>query len=586
MKYNRNVSQGNLISRRSFILMIVNILAFIVIAVRLFFMQILNSGEYRSLFERNSIKFLLLEPKRGKIFDRNNIILADNEINYRLYFYKQREHEFREILSSIFRIIRIDHRKQEALYKTIKQSGYVYPVLISDHLSWEQVTRIESTNLPGVYVDKAHTRIYPLASVCAHVVGYMGVPSSAQIREYKLYNNSEFRVGKAGIEKSYDRDFIGEFGNKKVEVNARRAVVREFAYNKSTSGVDRCLSIDSHAQQYVYDIISKDGATAILSDIKKGEILAMASTPSFDSNIFNAPIDSEVWKQILTNKSYPFTNKALGKLYPPGSIWKIVVALAILRAGISSEKSLFCAGSVMVGNRKYRCWKSSGHGYVSMNKAIACSCNCYFYEMSMLVGIENIKHMGSVLGFGEKSGIELPGELPGINPDKSWKKKVYGNQWMLGDTANSSIGQGYTSVTPLQLSTMMARIASGKKVSLSILLESAEVEDLGIDEEHLNHVRAGLSSVFNSEYGIGYKIRIPQKKHMVAGKTGTSQVISQDSLGMSDKNLKSHSIFSGYAPVHDPRYGVTVVIDNAGWGSKTAAPIGKDILYFAQKHIT
>jgi penicillin-binding protein 2 len=591
MSYRKASLGDSLFSRRSFILVILKCLIFLIITARLFFLQIMRASEYRTLSDRNKIKFLLLEPKRGLIFDRNNVLLAENKVNYRLFFYKQRNHNFSKILEEVFLILKLPTEQRKALYNTVGESNYIYPVVIEENLSWVQVARIKANlyKLPGVYVEKGHTRFYSLADICVHAVGYIGAPTSNDIKKYKLFHNKEFKVGKSGIEKTFDQSFVGQFGDKKVEINAHRVVVRELSYKRSTAGQDVVSSLDSRLQQFVYDSISKDGAAAIVVDAKDGGILSMVSTPTFDPNIFTNSISRDKWNKIITNKSYPLTNKALGKLYPPGSIWKIIVALALLREGIDPHKKIYCSGSVDVGDRVYRCWKKQGHGYVDLNKALACSCNCYFYEIAPTIGIDNIYNTASILGFGNKIGVELPGELFGINPNKPWKKRVYGEDWLVGDTVNASIGQGYNSVTLIQLATMMTRLVSGKKIVPSLILSNennATASALNIPEEHLHMVRESLSNVFNRPYGIGYKLKIPQKELMMGGKTGTAQVISQDASSMVDRSLRSHSIFAGFAPIHDPKYVVAVVVDNAGWGTGAAASLGREILYFAQNSTT
>lgn len=576
-------------SRRAFILIIIKCLVFFIILTRLFFLQVLRSHEYRALSDRNRIKFLLIEPKRGLVLDRNNTVLAENQINYHLYFYKQRNYDYSQILKHLFDLLEFTKEQKKNILASIKEANYIHPISIEENLSWVQVARVKVHlhKMPGVYIEKGYRRFYPLSQICAHVIGYVGSPTKEYIKQHKLYYNKGFKIGKTGIEKVFDENFIGQFGSKKVEINAHRVVVRELSYTKSTAGQNVSISIDSKLQQFIYNRINQAKAAAIVTEVDTGDILSMVSTPAFDPNMFTSSISQNMWNKILEDKSYPLTNKALNKLYPPGSIWKIIIALAILKAGISPNKTVYCSGAVEIGNRTYRCWKHSGHGYVDLNHAIACSCNSYFYEIAPLVGIDNIHYIAHILGFGNKVGIELPGEASGINPNKAWKQKVYRSDWVVGDTVNASIGQGYNSVTLLQLATMMSRVASGKSVVPTLLPQqhkSISQKPLDISVPDLILIREALSNVFNRPYGVAYNLRINEEDMKIAGKTGTAQIISQDSININNRNLRSHSIFAGFGPVHLPKYSVAVVVDNAGWGAKAAAPLGKEILYFIQQN--
>ena len=574
-------------SRRSFILVILKCVVMFGLVVRLFFLQVLNAKGYRTLSEKNRIKFFLLEPKRGFIKDSQGVVLAENKVNYQLYFYKQHNREYEVVLEKVLNILSINQNDRINIAKLVKNASYLYPVMIQDNLSWSQVTKIESggNNLEGAYINKGYIRFYPMKRLFSHTIGYVGIPTTEEIAEYRLHQASGFRVGKIGIEKVFNRELIGEFGLKKVEVNAYRTVVRELEQESSVRGKDVSISIDSRLQEYVYNSLNENGSSAVVMDIKTGNILSMVSRPSFDPNIFSMPISHEDWGGIVKNKKHPLTNRAIAQLYPPGSSWKIVTSLAVLRAGLDPEKTVYCPGFTTVGTQVFKCWKEGGHGHVDFKSALHHSCNVYFYTMGMASGIDNIHHVAAALGFGSKTGIQLPGEIAGTNPSRPWKEKAYDSKWLVGDTANAAIGQGYNLVTPIQLATMISKIAGGRKIKPSLYLDnvdSVESSTLHIPQDHLQMVRTNLEGVFNNPRGAGYNLRIKETEFMLAGKTGTSQVISGDTVHSTNRSVKSHSVFIGYAPIHDPKYAISVIAENAGWGMGTAAPAGVNILYFAQ----
>lgn len=570
-------------SRRSFILLSIKSLILFGLSTRLFFLQILNSDKYRTLSERNRIKFFLLEPKRGAITDNRGIPLAENKVNYQLYFYRQRGKDYNQLLKRVFQVVRLSQKEQNKILKTVSRSSYLYPVLIQEMLSWRDVIKIESDNenLPGVYISKGYIRFYPLKNYFAHTVGYVGIPNKKEIEQYNLHRVSGFRVGKTGTEKNMNSKLIGQFGVKKVEVNAYRSVVRELDQDASVKGEDISISIDGKLQEHVHSVLKPEGSSAVVIDIKTGKVVSMVSRPSFDPNIFSFPISEKDWNKIIKNDADPLTNRTISKLYPPGSVWKVITSLAILRSGIDPKEEVVCTGSVKVGSQVYKCWKKSGHGPMNMSSALYNSCNAYFYKMGREATIDNIHAVAHSLGFGEKTGIELPGELSGVNPSRNWKEINYNSSWLIGDTVNHSIGQGYNLVTPMQLAVMMSRLASGFKISPTLYASNPMVS-LDIPKEHLDIIRDHMFGVFNREEGTGYNLRITEKQYRLAGKSGTAQIVSRDTLGEKDRSVRSHAVFAAYAPVHDPKYAVSVIADNAGWGIKEAAPIGIDILYFAQ----
>lgn len=566
----------------------------LILACRMFFLQIIKSQDYKTMSDKNSISIIFVEPERGKVFDRNNVELAISKSCYRLMLYKQRSTNINELAAKLAKIFDWNEIVLQEYISKMKTAPILRPTILSDYVSWQDVCKFEerSSDCEGVYIDQGLTREYLFADLFAHVIGYMGVPSKAETKDYNLSLHKDFKIGKSGIEKTHERDLIGQFGMKKVEVDAYRTIIREMSQQTSKPGKDLRLTIDRNLQEYIYQLLKDEWASATVIDVTNGDILAMVSTPSFNPNLFSKGISQENWSEILNNKSLPLTNKTIAKLYPPGSPFKMAVALAILQKGINPDQKVFCNGAVELNGRVFKCWKKSGHGHVNLHQAITGSCNCYFYVMGLQAGIDNIHDIADQLGIGSKTNIDLPGEAGGINPDKKWKEKTLSQSWFVGDTINTSIGQGYLLSTPLQMTMMIARVASGKLVVPRLISRigekeaaSAEFLDLKINPTHLTMVRDGLESVINDPKGTSYASRIQEIEMRMAGKTGTAQVISRDTAenrAAFAKNLQSHSIFTGYAPAHNPKYACTVVVDHGGWGSGKAAPLARDILRYAQ----
>jgi penicillin-binding protein 2 len=580
----------SIFSRRAFILLLGKITIAFLIITRLFTLQIYKGKNYKTLSDKNRIKLIPLQPRRGTIMDTKGIPLAEDVLSYKSYFYKQKGVQNDAVLEETMDTLALHEEKKRELRKAIKRVPYLYPIAIQDNLSWAALARIESKlyKLPGVYINKSYIRTYPLGKSCAHVLGYLGMPNQAEITLYGLQHAKEARIGKAGAEALLNPVLIGKAGNKKVEVDANRVIVRTLTTDESTSGLDVRLTIDSELQKFLYDRLENRIACASVMEIPTGRLLALCSTPAFDPNLFATNFDNLAWQSLIKNKDSPLINKVIGKAYPPGSTWKVITALAILEAGIDANETVLCKGYIEIGNRKFHCAKTSGHGHVNLHDALTCSCNCYFYKMGIKAGLEAIANTARILGMGERSYLELPQEISGIIPSKELKLSKSGKSaWTQGDTANVAIGQGFVLATPIQLLIMIARLAGGKAVIPSLLKDRKEhkFDSLPFSFQNLELVRTALMNVFNSKEGTGFASRIKEEEFMMAGKTGTAQVISQNTPSdILKKSLRSHSIFVGYAPVYNSTYACVVVAENAGWGSITAGPIGSDTLLFAQKH--
>lgn len=579
-------------TRRAFILLLGKLMIAFIILIRLFTLQVFKGKDYKTLSDKNRIKLIPLQPRRGTIKGSCGNILAQDILGHKIYFYKQKGIANEESLNAILKELNLSSEKAQVIFKAVQKSPYLSPILLKDNLSWKTLTTIEGNlyNFPGVYIDKSYVRTYPLGKSLAHVLGYLGLPTQEEIDLYKLNRGIDTKIGKTGIEKLLNPVLIGSLGSRKVEVNANRIIVRTLTTDNGISGEDVALTINAELQKFVHSkLIDKSGCAAVM-ELETGKLLAACSTPGFDPNIFASNFDEKIWQSMVEDKHSPLINKLISKTYPPGSTWKIITALAILEAGIDPEEKILCKGHVMIGNRPFHCWKETGHGYVNFYDALPMSCNCYFYKMGIKVGIENIFKTATQLGMGAKTGFELPGEVVGVNPNKDWKWKTQKVAWTHGDTANAAIGQGFISVTPMQLLMMIARIVTGKIVR-PILLKNQNYNSfdlISFQNQNLKLIQASLGNVFNSTKGTGFPARIHEKQFAMAGKTGTAQVISKNVQGnYSLKNpLGSHSLFVGYAPIDAPKYACVVLAENAGWGSVVAGPIGRDVLLFAQKNLS
>ncbi|AIL65977.1 Peptidoglycan synthase FtsI precursor [Rickettsiales bacterium Ac37b] len=590
-------NKAKLFSRRSFIMGIGGAGLFSLLAGRLYYLQVIKNDQYKTLSESNRIKFFLIPALRGNILDSFGVPIAVNKNHYRVILDKEYGVDYISIVQKISDILKIDRSGYEQLLKKIKQARNNTPILLQNLLTWEEVVKLEvhAIELPNVYVDVGTVRFYNYKSLFAHLVGYTGAPSEKEVAVNALLNHPDIKVGKTGIELTMNSELSGELGVKRMEVNAYGVRIRELSREESKSGQDINLTIDVRLQEIVASKLDSKGAIAVLMDINTGGILAMASTPSFDPNHFTQGLSSNYWDGLINDPYFPLINKAISVQYPPGSIFKLVVALAALEEGISSEMFVNCPGYTMLGERKFHCWKDGGHGDVNMLSAIAGSCNCYFWAIARRIGIEKISQMAYKLGLGTKTGIELPNEFVGIIPNRKWKKKKYKKDWQLGDTLNSAVGQGFVSTTILQLAVMVARIASGKEVRPYLInnINNQEVipnsfGNLDIDPKNLTIVRKGMEAVVNFPIGVAYSHRILNENQRMAGKTGTSQVISKRYANddLSKLNVawfnRNHGLFAGYAPIEQPKYACAVLVEHGGGGARAAAPVVKDILLAVQ----
>ena len=582
------------------------ILLLCVIGGQLYNLQVLQRQKYLTKADENRINIRVLPPKRGRIMDRNGRILADNKPTYRLVLVAEQSGNVERVLDDLSSIVSISDGERKRILLDVSQRRPFIPVTVRRHLAWSEVARIEmdAPYLPGVSVEAGESRHYLMGSSFAHVIGYVGEASKTDALADAVLEVPGFSVGKFGVEKGYESVLRGRSGNVQVEVNAHGRVIRELQRDEGVSGNDISLTVDAGLQEFAAQRLGSESASATLLDVGTGECLAMVSTPSFDPNIFIEGFSERQWKDIISNRRSPLSNKAVSGLYPPGSVFKLVVAVAALEYGVIKPGfRVDCEGHVQLGDRAFHCWKKGGHGTLDLSQAIAQSCDVYFYNLSLKVGANRVADMAKRLGLGELSGLDLPGEKAGLIPTPDWKRAMYGNPWQKGDTLNTAIGQGYVLATPLQLATMTARLVNGgffvkpKLVKYSGLERRSEVEakeespKMGISSGTLSVIRESMFRVVNRVKGTAYKARIKELPYMMGGKTGTIQVRRITRAERAEGIVKNedrpweyrdHALFVGYAPVEDPKYAIAVVVEHGGSGSTIAAPVAHDILLQAQ----
>ena len=578
---------------------------FAVLAGRLYQLQIRDGDEYMTQAEDNRVSERLLAPPRGRILDRFGVELANNKRNYRvLLVAEQARGGVRQALDTIGEVINLSEAQKKRVLQTIAQNKKFVPVPVAENLTWEEFSRINLhlPYLPGVQPDVGETRAYPFQSELSHVLGYVAAvsPEDKKSEDDQLLDIPGYRIGKRGIEKQLDSDVRGEAGNARVEVNAFGRVIRELGHDPGQPGKDVWLTIDRDLQRFTAERLGQESAACVVTDITTGDVLALASTPGFDPNEFNTGISLDLWKTLTENDHKPLLNKALSGTYPPGSTFKPIVALAAVDAGIATpDYRVHCSGKITFGSHDFHCWRKEGHGSLDLKGGIKNSCDVFFYETARRVGIDKIETAARKMGLGAPTGIEMPGEKSGLVPSRAWKQKTYKATWQQGDTLNVGIGQGYVTVTPLQLAQEVTRIASGKAVSPRLvhmvggnLMHRETAPPLDFSEEAFAQLRAGMIATTNEPGGSAYPWRITEPGFEMAGKTGTAQVRvftrEEHQRGITknenlDWKMRDHALFIGFAPIENPKYAIVCVIEHGATVAHVQVQMARDILLYAQK---
>ena len=582
------------ITRRTFVMGGAQLALAFVLFGRMFYLQVLEADKYQTLADKNRISLKLLPPPRGAILDRNGVPFAVNRKIFRAVIVAEETGgKLRKTLQNFGKLVPLQEEEYERILKEIRRKKSFVPVRIKDDLTFDEMSAIQLNipDLAGVSIEDGLMRVYPQKEFAAHPIGYVSFVTEQDLEQENLLSKMpDVRIGRTGIEQSYQEVLYGKTGNKKMEINAVGREVRELEKTDPVSGDDLVLALDSRLQKIGYEALKNESGSAVLMDVQTGEVKMMVSTPSFDPNIFNYPVDSKTWSKLNTSDRHPLLNKAISGLYSPGSVFKIVVALAGLEAGVINERTqIDCEGRLFVGDHPFHCWKRAGHGPLNLKQALQHSCDIYFYEVARQTGVDKIIEVAERLGFGAKTGIDLFGEKEGLLPSRAWKEGKFGDAWRLGDTMNLGIGQGFLLATPLQMALMMAHVANGGKkltpaLSMNALRES---EKLKISSNHLRIIREGLTAVVNKPGGTAYHARINVDGQKMAGKTASTQ-IRRISLAEREEGLKKqhelawkdrdHAFFVAYAPLNKPRYAISVAVEHGGGGGSISAPIAAMIM--------
>lgn len=592
---NRNGEKSRVVERRTLVVIAFNLLAFAVIVARLYFLQVKEADKYKMLSDENRISTRFLVPPRGLIFDRNGEIIAKNEQDFQALMVAEQTPDIAETLKTFKQIVPLTEGEEQKIRKDLKNKRRFIPIKLKDNLSWNEVSKIllHAPDLPGVEIDEGLSRYYPYADIYAHVLGYVGPVSDKDKKDNPLYMVPGFKIGKSGLERYFDYKLQGKGGTIKLEVNAYGRVMNEIERNSGEEGQSLTLTLDARLQRAAYEVFGEESGAAVVLNVRTGEILALVSTPSFDPNLFTNGISYKHWNALLKNERTPLVNKAVSGQYSPGSTFKVVVALAALEAGVIDLNTRFnCSGGLDVGNIRFHCWRHSGHGSLNVVEALKHSCDIFFYETAMKLGIDKIHDMAVKLGMGNVLEVGLDNEKAGIIPTKAWKKARFGTSWTQGDAANSGIGQGYVLVTPLQLATMLARVVNGGYAVQPTFIKPTEkelskIKRLDISTKNIEIVKRGMFEVVNGAGGTAGRARFNINGAMMGGKTGTTQVrrisMKERSSGiLRDEQLpwrlRNHALFIGFTPVDNPRYSVAVIVEHGSSGSGVAAPIASKIL--------
>lgn len=602
-----NEESKRTISRRAILLGAGQLTFMGILGLRMRFMQVEQADKFRLLAEENRVNIRLLPPARGLIYDRFGEIIATNEQNYSIVVVREDAGDVDATIANLARLVELDPDDLERATQELKRRSPFVPVTVADRLEWDDLARVavNSPSLPGVSPEVGLSRYYPQGADFAHILGYVGPVSDYDLGKIDdpdpLLQIPKFQIGKVGVETKLETELRGRAGTRRIEVNSVGRVMRELDRQEGVAGASLQLTVDAMLQNFVQARLGGESASAIVMDTQNGDILAAGSTPSFDPNKFVRGISVADYSDLVENEFRPLANKSAQGTYPPGSTFKMVTALAALEDGvITPDEKIRCNGFIELGNRRFHCWKRAGHGNVDLNISLQQSCDVFYYEIAARVGIEKISKMAHKLGLGERHKLPMSGIAAGLAPTKDWKREWaskregYNPDWLVGDTLNAGIGQGFVLTSPLQLAIMTARIASGKavlprlvKTINSIEVETETAPPLDINENHLRAIRKGMFDVSNHQRGTAYRSRIAEKTLLMAGKTGTSQVrniTAEERASGVIKNSdlpwkrRDHALFVGFAPYDDPRVAVSVVVEHGGGGSTAAAPIARDIM--------
>ena len=572
--------------RRSFVVGAVQGGVGLLLAARMGYIAVAENEKYKMEAESNRVNLTLIPPRRGWILDRNGSPLASNRTDFRVDIIPERLHDPETTVALLADLLNFGDAQRLDLAQRVQDAAGYQVVPVASGLDYEKfaAVSVRLPELPGVVPQRAYSRYYPTGSSVGHLVGYVGVPNREEYdaEPQPLLLTPGFKMGKDGLEQQFDQVLRGVPGARRVEVTASGRTVRDLETREDKPGNPIRLSIDGPLQDYAARRIGLESGSVVVMDCLTGDLMCMASMPSFDPNSFSDGIGRVEYSMLSENDRIPLRNKVLKGLYPPGSTVKPMVAMAFLQAGLKPEASVYCGGGLRVGDRYFRCWKRGGHGQVNMGKAIYQSCDTYFYHFAQQIGMDPIAEMARHCGMGQEFPLPVVSQFYGTVPDPAWKMNKYDRPWAAFDTVNATIGQGYMLANPLQLAVTSARLATGSNIMPRLISsdDKPKFESMGFDTEHVRIIQQAMSDVVNGP-GTAGRARLPVDGVKMAGKTGTAQVVG---LNLSNGRTgpwkyRDHGLFTFFAPFDNPRYAGAVVIEHGG-GSGSAYPIARDVMTF------
>ena len=614
------VIKSKLISRRMFLLSVSKAIVVVGVLGRLISLQINESTKYKTLSDKNRFREWKLAPERGVIKDFFNKEIASNKQVYQIHLIPENSASIEEVFFRLKSILNISDKKIFSLKKKIAKQKPWEPIIISDNLNWSEFSRINLFlhELQGVEPIVSVARRYN-DETSAHALGYVSQVSAKDLKNKKYLKDMSvpgMAVGKTGLEKRLDQEIIGEVGFQRYEVNAFGKRIKQIKVDPGKAGKSFKTTLDSEVQKYTTEILDDKAASVCVMDIYNGDIVSLVSSPSYDPNAFVHGVDRAYWNNLINNDRKPLTNKAVSGLYPPGSTIKTLVALSALENKIIRPlDTVRCKGKIELFGEKFHCWKKKGHGIMNMRTGIKRSCDVYFYEVARRLGVDRLSETAKRFGLGKRVLQDFSEERSGVVPNTSWKKKYIGQNWYLGETLHSGIGQGYFQSTPIQLCLMTAQIANGgfeikprilfdktknnlkeylkfknenpgQPLPADLLVSNFDLKPLFKNQENIKIIKDAMYASSNEPGGTSYRSRLEDKRFTFAGKTGSSQIrkfteeqreaeVKQEQLKYENRD---HALFIAFAPVNDPKYAISVVVEHGGTGSSAAAPIAKKVI--------
>jgi penicillin-binding protein 2 len=552
---------------------------------RLGYLAISQNEHYKLLSESNRVQLIVVPPRRGWIVDRMGKPMAINRSDFRVDIIPEQVERPTETLALLAQLLKLSTDDVDRIIRDLKAARGYQPVQVAENVPYDQyaAVTVRLPELPGVTPQRGFSRFYPTGAAVAHLIGYVGAASAKDYEKERnpLLVTPGFKIGKDGLEKTLEQHLRGQPGGQRVELTARGKLVRELEPKPDRSGDAIKLTIDAGLQEFAARRMGDQSGALVALDVESGDTLAFVSMPAFDPNSFSSGIGSTEWRMLSQNDHKPLVNKITQGLYPSGSTIKPGMALAFLQQGIDPKQRVHCPGGIRIGNRFFRC--DAVHGSVDMHVAIERSCNTYFWSMGLRTDPQQTTDMVRLLGYGEKFDLPLTTQSFGTMPSPEWLERKHKRKWQGYDSANTSIGQGYVLINPMQLAVMPGRLASGKLIQPRLLMDSPKrpIRPVAADPEHLAIIRNAMAAVVNGS-GTAVASKLPLDGVQMAGKTGTAQVFRLTQRGVANSNwaLRDHALFIAFAPADKPRYSIGCIIEHGGFGASAAAPIVRDCMTY------